>query len=447
MRWYVIGPILVVLFGAGVWFGSRNQRESRFADNARLRVIFTGETLGEIEPCNCSGKMAGGLPARGGYIEQQTGPFVLLDVGCLGNGTRDFEVLRAEATLRAMKVLGYDAVNVGEHELWLQADGLARLSALGVPFVSANVLDESNKPVVAPFIRLRHETLSVTVTGVVDAKPDSLGSDLQVDIPREALGRLIPQLRQQADVIVVLADLELQAVTALARDYPEITLILFRGRGDSLPPQVVNRTTIASIYGESLYVGDLTLRWDENGQVSTHGEAILLDDRFSPSQAVVQSSVNWYKTAIAGRMFDLNPTRPGWQRITAYRADPGNAFVGSEACKTCHAHQYQRWSANRHAHAMDSLKDAGYDWSPECVVCHVVGYGADDGYQSMQHTPLLGRVGCEACHGAGKILLDGSCKDKARHGNEATCRLCHTPKHHPDFEFEKHWALIDHTNP
>ncbi len=62
---------------------------------SRLRVLFSGETQGELEPCNCSEKMAGGLPARGGYIARQSGEFLLLDTGCVGKGAREFEVLRA----------------------------------------------------------------------------------------------------------------------------------------------------------------------------------------------------------------------------------------------------------------------------------------------------------------------------------------------------------------
>ena len=98
----------------------------------RLRVLFSGETLGELEQCDCGEVPAGGLPFRGTYIGRPPPGFLLVDVGCVGTGARDFEVLRAEAVLRAMRRMGYCAVNIGEHELWLGLDGLQRLRAVGV---------------------------------------------------------------------------------------------------------------------------------------------------------------------------------------------------------------------------------------------------------------------------------------------------------------------------
>lgn len=106
--------------------------------------------------------------------------------------------------------------------------------------------------------------------------------------------------------------------------------------------------------------------------------------------------------------------------------------------------QFKKWSANKHATAMETLKKVGYDRSPECVVCHTVGYGATDGYKSMKETPKLGRVSCEVCHGRGLVLRNGQCKGRARPGNEATCRQCHTPKRHPDFNYKKQWDKINH---
>ncbi len=93
----------------------------------RIAVLYTGETLGELEQCECGGTPAGGLPFRGGYLSEQAGRDpLLLDVGCVGNGARDFEVLRAEAVLRGMKEMGYHASNIGETEAWLGIEGIRR---------------------------------------------------------------------------------------------------------------------------------------------------------------------------------------------------------------------------------------------------------------------------------------------------------------------------------
>ncbi len=430
------------VFGAVVLAALAGCGGERDGSADAVRVLFTGETMGELEPCQCAGVMAGGLPVRGAYVGQQARPFLLLDVGCVGAGARRFEVLRTLAALRAMKAMGYDAANVGETELWLGGEGLRELAEVGVPLVSANVTTEDGSPAVTTHLFLDRGA----VTGVADHEHDNVGAGLRLQPPREALARLLPALREKADTIIVLADLNEAQVRALAEEFPEITLILFRGRGDSLPPQRVNRTVIASIYGESRYIGDLTLSRDAALPEAT-GKAVLLEQTLGADERVIAAGINWYKDAVRGQTFDLGENKPGWDHLHRIEPEPGNGYVGSEACKSCHAHQYERWSGFAHAHAMESLQQAGYDWSPECVVCHVVGYGADEGYVSAAQTPQFANVGCESCHGPGRILLNGHCKGLARRGDVNTCLQCHDGKHHPDFDFALALKSIDHTEP
>jgi len=442
-RWIIVGlAALVLAAGLVAWLVMRGDGGSHAG--SRLRVLFSGETMGELEPCNCSGKMAGGLPARGGYVETVEGDRLLLDTGCIGAGSRDFEVLRTEAALRGMAAMRYDAANLGESELWLGRDRLADLGRLGVPLVSANVRGEDGAEVVPSCLVLRRSGLRVIVTGVVESGRYQVGPGLAVEKPREALGRLIPEWRKMADAIIVLADLDLAAVKDLAADFPEITLILFRGRGDSHPPERINRTIIASVYGEARYLGDLALEWASATEASAAGQAVLLDERFAPSQAVAEACIGWYKDAVRGRRFDPARSGPTWNRIAARQPEPLNRYVGSEACRGCHAAEFEKWSAGAHARAMESLRRVGYEFSPECIACHATGYGASDGYMSIDETPALARVGCEACHGRGQVMVAAGHKGIARSRGEERCRECHTPKRHEQFNFDKAWATIRH---
>jgi hypothetical protein len=415
-------------------------------NGSKLRVIFSGETQGELEPCNCSGKMAGGLPARGGYLAGQGGEFLLLDTGCLGNGARDFEIIRTEATLRGMAAMHYDAANVGEHELWLGSYELARLAGLDVTFVSANVRATNGRtvPGVSPFLTLQRNGLKIAVTGLVDSTRYQLGSGLAVDPPREALARLLPHLSKEAGVIVVLADLDLPAVKELAQDFPEVTLILFRGRGDAFGPERINRTIVATVFGEARYLGDVNLSWSSPREVAATGTPVLLDDRFPPSTAVARACIDWYKKVIDGRIFNLYEPRPGWDRIAFRQPDAGNSYIGSAACARCHPYQYKKYQEQDHARAMASLQKINYDYSPECIVCHTDGYGASDGYKKMGYLPDLGRVGCESCHGRGGLIVGDHTSACVPLDGPAACRQCHVLKRDPDFDFAKRWPKISH---
>jgi hypothetical protein len=93
-----------------------------------------------------------------------------------------------------------------------------------------------------------------------------------------------------------------------------------------------------------------------------------------------------------------------------------HAYVGNKNCKKCHMKQWKSWSATKMAKAFDTLKpgeraeaktaagldpDKDYTTDPNCVRCHVTGYGKEGGFVDVASTPDLVGVGCEMCHGAG----------------------------------------------
>ena len=68
----------------------------------------------------------------------------------------------------------------------------------------------------------------------------------------------------------------------------------------------------------------------------------------------------------------------------------GQAYVGPENCRACHAEAYDAWANSPHARAQDSL----------------TGKSAKDGRCLQCHAPQLdkgvGQISCESCHGAGQ---------------------------------------------
>jgi predicted metal-binding protein len=128
--------------------------------------------------------------------------------------------------------------------------------------------------------------------------------------------------------------------------------------------------------------------------------------------------------------------------------DAGN-YVGAEACFSCHPTQYRRWQDSRHARALASLNENHHQDNPGCIRCHSTGYGEEGGFDQNEQSLLLAGVQCEACHGRASRHL----KDVNQRGwSEITacvdcqiksiCMVCHTPKHSPEFDFEKYLNQI-----
>ncbi len=143
--------------------------------------------------------------------------------------------------------------------------------------------------------------------------------------------------------------------------------------------------------------------------------------------------------------------------------DPDTPYVGDAVCGTCHPTELAALKAGWHAKALAPLATAARGhWSvpkhkrgvvglrkPQCLRCHVTGYGKPGGFphaapaDPLRH-PMAG-VGCEMCHGPGKAHADDPKRPRAiaRLGgtcNECNvlpiCRLCHDDRNSPHFDYK-----------
>jgi hypothetical protein len=109
----------------------------------------------------------------------------------------------------------------------------------------------------------------------------------------------------------------------------------------------------------------------------------------------------------------------------------GAKYVGSNKCASCHADQVKTWQKTKHAKAWSSLQGDEVK-NPDCVKCHVTGYGKPGGFTSQEATPALRNVGCEVCHGPGSAHIDAALDipdsgqwDKKNIKTPTNCVQCH----------------------
>ena len=102
---------------------------------------------------------------------------------------------------------------------------------------------------------------------------------------------------------------------------------------------------------------------------------------------------------------------------------------------------------------MRAEKDpARYGWPvtqyPDCVSCHVVGYGDASGFTNPETTAQLANVGCERCHGAGSAHSAAPATSRMGKVGGGTpsvvCTQCHDFEQSPDFDYTKRWPIIEH---
>ena len=101
------------------------------------------------------------------------------------------------------------------------------------------------------------------------------------------------------------------------------------------------------------------------------------------------------------------------------------------ACAGCHPTAYSAWQSTAHARALDSLKTA--DRTDACIGCHTT---------AIAERVLAPAVNCQSCHtGSGPHVASGG---TIKTTGAVDCRSCHDAKHHPTFQREAGWKLIEH---
>jgi 5'-nucleotidase len=110
-----------------------------------LTILHTNDVHSRLEPFEAdSGKLAGqgGVAARAAIIDgirRDTPNVLLLDAGDIFQGTPYFNLYKGEPEIRAMTMMGYDAVTMGNHDFDLGVDGFARqLVHARFPVLTAN---------------------------------------------------------------------------------------------------------------------------------------------------------------------------------------------------------------------------------------------------------------------------------------------------------------------
>lgn len=162
----------------------------------------------------------------------------------------------------------------------------------------------------------------------------------------------------------------------------------------------------------------------------------------------------------------------GKQAIVGNKTIVAAKYVGNDACKTCHADQYEGWSATAHGTAFQRFVNenaegeyfsAGYG----CARCHTVGYypvatstggwweklaspsnwpkdaialnafNEEDGKDTFHanfspEVQAVSNIGCESCHGPGSAHLANPSKETApvALADSSSCNQCHNASGH-----------------
>jgi len=376
---------------------------------------------------------------------------LLLGAGDFSGEAGTLEMYRRRFLSQTMIEMKYDAVAVGERELGFGLSTLKADAEAGLPLICAN-LYEGSKRLFPPFVTKKIRGAKVGIFALLGEKPREL-AELELRDPAGEGRAVLDELRKECDCVILLAHMERGKLLDLLPALTGVDLVI-RGHmavGDTVRENCADTlgSAVESVRKTVLFAGDrgrnigfavIAAHGDEKPLIVEsrliHLDTDVADDpdmveevkKYREEEGLMrkklQLSKNLTRDAATGRIVDR--------------------YLGIEMCRRCHADIMPRFVLSKHFRAFETLRQRDSSTKAECVACHTTGYGRPGGYDpetEQKGAPYLQGVQCEACHGPGTLhARDGSYVKSARE----SCRVCHTAKWSPDFEFESYWKRAIH---
>jgi len=210
---------------------------------------------------------------------------LLVDAGDYAHPTLTHEDQENWFILRAMGLMRYDAMTLGELELYRGAKYVqAILDSTKIPVTVANARFTTTKATLGkPYILTKVGDLTYGIIGLIgqdfgEGKEKLVSLGFTVDDPFEVAAKMVPEVRKQADLVVVLAHLGSADAFQLPKSVKGIDVVVFGHYPGTVAPTQVEGAVTVRPGQRGQYMGETKIVLSpENKVVSYSGEAVALD--------------------------------------------------------------------------------------------------------------------------------------------------------------------------
>ncbi len=424
-----------VLFLTGLTVAASCILVSKPARKADVVTVFlTGNELGALKPCGCSGGQLGGLDRRSAVFNSVPAKRrLIVDTGSFVEGDSEQDLIKFDIVVQAFSLLGYDVVNLTEEDIKI-AGSLRLTDSIGSLFniITSERPTDANLPTkFTKKFSLKSKTIAVTVA-TFNAE----------SAPIEQLGKLFtpPAFGGQTVNILILNRCGPGIINSITKKEIVDCLVC---PAESDEPGIISdpnkKPLVVSVGRFGRYICKLQIKpAKDKGKPELSFSVVPVEEDLRQEKSLLSLYEDYQQLVKGANLLE---------EIPRFFLPNGLEYTGSESCKACHEYEYGKWSRNAHAHAYATLERVGSQFDPECVTCHVVGMEHESGFVSEQKTGHLKNVGCENCHGPGsEHIKTGGIVGFT--GPKSACIDCHTPETSGDYaeneelNFEKiiHWT-------
>jgi hypothetical protein len=362
---------------------------------------------------------------------------IVLSAGAFAPHADNFGDLAVGVQLEALSIMKYDAITLGDREL-----------ALG-PEILQQHIGVNRSPVVCSNLRYQGSYLwdkvkviqrggvRIGILGMVDPvrvqqAANGVPSPWTIDDGLRVVKPLLDSLKHQVDVVLLLSQLGFWNTLELLDQCPQIEVAVVGNEGKTVREPIHYGNSLVVMSGNrGQYLGELDLTFDDEGHIlSNRGKLIALSDSI-PDDPEVSALVAEFKRRVEEQAARTAPV-PEASNDSSQTA--GGEYAGASSCQGCHPWIFTKWEVTPHRNAFQTLYREKQNTNPDCIVCHVVGYGKG-GFSSVDATPQLVNVQCESCHGKGSEHVKNPKIPMPAKITETTCRECHCDRWEKGFDF------------
>ena len=268
-----------------------------------LVILYNSDTKSYIEGCGCKVNI-GGLPLRAGLVKElreKNKNILLLDGGDSIRGDANLPALRAETSMKALDLMKYDGLNIADGELSLGLEFFRKLQEKATfPLLSAN-LYKNEKPLGQTYIVKKFAGFNVGIIGLVSPSyfyPELLNKEgFEVKNPEAILKEILPRVKGQADIIILLSHLGKNETTLLLQKVPGVDVaIIGHDTGILNQPEMLTKTILVQNSMQGKFLGILDLTIGKRGNIENYtGSMVGINEGTTPSDTEVLTLIREFK--------------------------------------------------------------------------------------------------------------------------------------------------------
>ena len=230
-------------------------------------------------------------------IKKQFPDALVLDAGDLLSGTPWYTYFGGEPEMKTIKTMKYDAITIGNHDL---DNGIVKFLEAAkyseTPVVVSNLtVDGKDSDKIQPYIIKDVNGKKVAIIGLT-VNPGKYGDDMGIkwEDPVKTCARLLPELKQKADAVVLLSHLGDKMDAEIAGEFPQIDVIIGGHSHTSIySPEKVTHPDMSKNYvtqagGNGEFVGLVKLTKSNNTVVSANGSLIKITPNIAEDPEIKQ---------------------------------------------------------------------------------------------------------------------------------------------------------------